>query len=51
MTIIPVVTINIELETITASQSLTNADEQTQLAIAEALWRDRCDYYQSSQFA
>jgi hypothetical protein len=51
MTIVPVLALNIKSETATASQPITEADEQMQLAIDEARWLDRCDYYQSSQMA
>ena len=51
MTIVPVLALNIKSETATASQPITEADEQMQLAIDEARWLDRCDYYQSSQVA
>jgi hypothetical protein len=29
--------------------TLSESDEQAQLAHQEALWQDRCDYYQSAQ--
>ena len=29
--------------------TLSESDEQAQLAYQEALWQDRCDYYQSAQ--
>lgn len=51
MTIVPVLDLNIKSETATASQPITEADEQMQLAIDEARWLDLRDYYQSSQVA
>jgi len=51
MTIVPVLALNIKSETATASQPITEADEQMQLAIDEARWLDLRDYYQSSQVA
>lgn len=51
MTIIPIIAVKIESETTTASLPLTEADEQMQLEIDEALWLDRRDYYQFSQVA
>ncbi len=32
-----------------APVTLSESDEQAQLAHQEALWQDRCDYYQSAQ--
>ncbi len=29
--------------------TLSESDEQAQLAHQEALWQDRCDYYQSAR--
>lgn len=49
VTIVPVLALNIKSETATASQPITEADEQIQLAIDEARWLDLRDYYQSSQ--
>ena len=51
MTIVPVLALNIKSETATASQPITEADEQMQLAIDEARWLYLRDYYQSSQVA
>ena len=41
MTILPVLALNIKSETATASQPITEADEQMQLAIDEARWLER----------